>query len=149
MPRIMSSIWAIYRPTSLRKKFGDCFNQRATKCLVSSSWCKLLSPDFMFFRKDKKMALVQLANVDQAMQALIVSWLFTDSSLLFQELHNCQLNETSHLRISFSKMAIWLLHSVLPLTCFEFHVPFHCLCLFLIWDYLPWGFSPHGLLFVN
>ncbi|THD23999.1 Polypyrimidine tract-binding protein 1 [Fasciola hepatica] len=48
---------------------------------------------FKFMMKDKKMALVQLSNVDLAMQALI-------------ELHNCQLNETSHLRISFSKMAI-------------------------------------------
>ncbi|CAH8513538.1 unnamed protein product [Schistosoma mattheei] len=49
--------------------------------------------DFKFMMKDKKMALIQLENVDMAIQALI-------------ELHNCQLTENSHLRISFSKTAI-------------------------------------------
>ncbi|KAA3679497.1 uncharacterized protein DEA37_0012270 [Paragonimus westermani] len=44
-------------------------------------------------RKDKKMALVQLDSIDTAIQALI-------------ELHNSQLTENSHLRISFSKSAI-------------------------------------------
>ncbi|CAH8845645.1 unnamed protein product [Trichobilharzia szidati] len=49
--------------------------------------------DFKFMQKDKKMALIQLENVDMAIQALI-------------DLHNCQLTENSHLRISFSKTAI-------------------------------------------
>ncbi|CAH8542521.1 unnamed protein product [Heterobilharzia americana] len=49
--------------------------------------------DFKFMLKDKKMALIQLENVDMAIQALI-------------DLHNCQLTENSHLRISFSKTAI-------------------------------------------
>ncbi|CAH8536970.1 unnamed protein product [Schistosoma haematobium] len=49
--------------------------------------------DFKFMMKDKKMALIQLENVDMAIQALI-------------DLHNCQLTENSHLRISFSKTAI-------------------------------------------
>ncbi|KAF7253043.1 hypothetical protein EG68_08322 [Paragonimus skrjabini miyazakii] len=48
---------------------------------------------FKFMQKDKRMALVQLGSVDLAIQALI-------------ELHNCQLSENSHLRISFSKMGI-------------------------------------------
>ncbi|CAL8089210.1 unnamed protein product [Calicophoron daubneyi] len=48
---------------------------------------------FKFMVKDKKMALIQLEDVDIAIQALIA-------------LHNCQLSENSHLRISFSKMAI-------------------------------------------
>ncbi|CAI2737480.1 unnamed protein product [Dicrocoelium dendriticum] len=48
---------------------------------------------FRFMQKDKKMALVQLDSVDTAIQALI-------------ELHNSQLTENSHLRISFSKSAI-------------------------------------------
>ncbi|CAL8090568.1 unnamed protein product [Calicophoron daubneyi] len=48
---------------------------------------------FRFMQKDKKMALVQLDTVDIAIQALI-------------ELHNSQLTENSHLRISFSKSAI-------------------------------------------
>ena len=45
---------------------------------------------FKFFQKDKKMALVQLDNVENAIIALI-------------KLHNYQLSETSHLRVSFSK----------------------------------------------
>ncbi|KAH8875351.1 Polypyrimidine tract-binding protein isoform 1 [Schistosoma japonicum] len=49
--------------------------------------------DFKFLLKDKKMALIQLENVDMAIQAMI-------------DLHNCQLTENSHLRISFSKTAI-------------------------------------------
>ncbi|KAF5402433.1 Regulator of differentiation 1 [Paragonimus heterotremus] len=48
---------------------------------------------FRFMQKDKKMALVQLDSIDTAIQALI-------------ELHNSQLTENSHLRISFSKSAI-------------------------------------------
>merc|ERR1719367_2301710 len=48
---------------------------------------------FKFFPKDRKMALVQLTNVDQAVIALV-------------KLHNYQLSETSHLRVSFSKSTI-------------------------------------------
>merc|ERR1719322_2338796 len=49
---------------------------------------------FKFFPKDRKMALVQLASVDEAVTALV-------------KLHNHQLSETSHLRVSFSKSAVW------------------------------------------
>jgi len=45
---------------------------------------------FRFFPKDRKMALVQLESVEEAITALI-------------KLHNYQLSETSHLRVSFSK----------------------------------------------
>ena len=48
---------------------------------------------FKFFPKDRKMALVQLASVDEAVIALV-------------KLHNYQLSETSHLRVSFSKSTI-------------------------------------------
>jgi len=48
---------------------------------------------FRFMQKDNKMALVQLESVEAAMEALIA-------------LHNTQLSENSHLRISFSKSAI-------------------------------------------
>ena len=48
---------------------------------------------FKFFPKDRKMALVQLATVDDAIIALV-------------KLHNYQLSETSHLRVSFSKSTI-------------------------------------------
>ncbi len=48
---------------------------------------------FKFFPKDRKMALVQLASVDDAISALV-------------KLHNHQLSETSHLRVSFSKSTI-------------------------------------------
>ena len=48
---------------------------------------------FTFFPKDRKMALVQLAKVDDAIKALV-------------KLHNYQLSETSHLRVSFAKPSI-------------------------------------------
>ena len=48
---------------------------------------------FKFFPKDRKMALVQLAGVDDAVTALV-------------RMHNHQLSETSHLRVSFSKSTI-------------------------------------------
>ncbi|KAM7536607.1 hypothetical protein Aperf_G00000084073 [Anoplocephala perfoliata] len=48
---------------------------------------------FRFMQKDNKMALVQLESVESAMEALIA-------------LHNTQLSENSHLRISFSKSAL-------------------------------------------
>jgi len=48
---------------------------------------------FKFFPKDRKMALVQLPTVDDAITSLV-------------QLHNYQLSETSHLRVSFSKSTI-------------------------------------------
>lgn len=48
---------------------------------------------FKFFPKDRKMALVQLGGIDEAITALV-------------KLHNFQLSETSHLRVSFSKSTI-------------------------------------------
>jgi len=48
---------------------------------------------FKFFPKDRKMALVQLSTVEDSITALV-------------KLHNFQLSETSHLRVSFSKSTI-------------------------------------------
>ncbi len=48
---------------------------------------------FKFFPKDRKMALVQLASVEESVVALVL-------------LHNHQLSDTSHLRVSFSKSTI-------------------------------------------
>ncbi|EEB19455.1 Polypyrimidine tract-binding protein, putative [Pediculus humanus corporis] len=48
---------------------------------------------FKFFPKDKKMALINLESVDQAVSALI-------------KMHNHQLSESNHLRVSFSKTNI-------------------------------------------
>ncbi|KAK7833641.1 hypothetical protein U0070_020662 [Myodes glareolus] len=48
---------------------------------------------FKFFQKDRKMALIQLGSVEEAIQALI-------------ELHNHDLGENHHLRVSFSKSTI-------------------------------------------
>ncbi|XP_072848109.1 polypyrimidine tract-binding protein 3 isoform X1 [Pogona vitticeps] len=48
---------------------------------------------FKFFPKDHKMALIQLGSVEEAIQALI-------------ELHNHDLGENHHLRVSFSKSTI-------------------------------------------
>ncbi|XP_065569564.1 polypyrimidine tract-binding protein 1-like isoform X4 [Artemia franciscana] len=48
---------------------------------------------FKFFPKDHKMALIQLDSVDEAIVALI-------------KMHNFQLSDASHLRVSFSKSTI-------------------------------------------
>ena len=47
----------------------------------------------ILYFQDRKMALVQLANVEDAIAGLV-------------KLHNYQLSETSHLRVSFSKSTI-------------------------------------------
>nr|KAG5714086.1 hypothetical protein BaRGS_020414 [Batillaria attramentaria] len=48
---------------------------------------------FKFFQKDRKMALIQMSSVDEAIHALI-------------GMHNSQIGENSHLRVSFSKSTI-------------------------------------------
>ncbi|NWI70897.1 PTBP1 protein, partial [Todus mexicanus] len=48
---------------------------------------------FKFFQKDRKMALIQMGTVEEAIQSLI-------------ELHNHDLGENHHLRVSFSKSTI-------------------------------------------
>ncbi|XP_012500874.1 PREDICTED: polypyrimidine tract-binding protein 1 isoform X2 [Propithecus coquereli] len=48
---------------------------------------------FKFFQKDRKMALIQMGSVEEAVQALI-------------DLHNHDLGENHHLRVSFSKSTI-------------------------------------------
>lgn len=48
---------------------------------------------FKFFQRDHKMALLQMATVEEAIQALI-------------DLHNYNLGENHHLRVSFSKSTI-------------------------------------------
>ncbi|XP_067616471.1 polypyrimidine tract-binding protein 2 isoform X2 [Eurosta solidaginis] len=48
---------------------------------------------FKFFPKDRKMALIQLSSVEEAVLALI-------------KMHNHQLSESNHLRVSFSKSNI-------------------------------------------
>nr|XP_034973641.1 polypyrimidine tract-binding protein 1 isoform X5 [Zootoca vivipara] len=48
---------------------------------------------FKFFQKDRKMALIQMSSVDEAIQSLI-------------DLHNHDLGENHHLRVSFSKSTI-------------------------------------------
>jgi polypyrimidine tract-binding protein 1 len=45
------------------------------------------------FSKDKKMALIQLPSMEEAVEALI-------------RMHNYQLSESNHLRVSFSKSSI-------------------------------------------
>ncbi|XP_069072543.1 polypyrimidine tract-binding protein 1 [Pleurodeles waltl] len=48
---------------------------------------------FKFFQKDRKMALIQMGSVEEAIQVLI-------------ELHNHDLGDSHHLRVSFSKSTI-------------------------------------------
>lgn len=61
-------------------------------------WCHFL----WCHRKDRKMALMQLASVEEAIEALII-------------LHDHQLDHNQHLRVSFSKSTIWPLTSERPL----------------------------------
>ncbi|KAK1800640.1 hypothetical protein P4O66_005846 [Electrophorus voltai] len=61
------------------------------KNLFSSSGYNVKA--FKFFQKDRKMALIQLGSVEEAIQALI-------------DLHNHDLGENHHLRVSFSKSTI-------------------------------------------
>nr|XP_057929952.1 polypyrimidine tract-binding protein 1b isoform X2 [Doryrhamphus excisus] len=61
------------------------------KVLFSSSGAKVHA--FKFFQKDHKMALIQMASVDQAIESLI-------------QFHNHDLGDHHHLRVSFSKSAI-------------------------------------------
>jgi polypyrimidine tract-binding protein 2 len=49
--------------------------------------------NFKFFPKDRKMALIQLPSIEDAVVALV-------------KMHNFQLGESSHLRVSFSKSSI-------------------------------------------
>ncbi|RWS16415.1 polypyrimidine tract-binding protein 1-like protein [Dinothrombium tinctorium] len=49
--------------------------------------------NFKFFPKDRKMALIQLNSIEDAITALI-------------KMHNYQLSESNHLRVSFSKSSI-------------------------------------------
>lgn len=62
------------------------------KTLFTEAGCSVKA--FKFFQKDRKMALIQLGSVEEAIQALI-------------ELHNHDLGENHHLRVSFSKSTIW------------------------------------------
>ncbi|XP_041104234.1 polypyrimidine tract-binding protein 3-like isoform X4 [Polyodon spathula] len=61
------------------------------KNLFASTGCTVKA--FKFFQKDRKMALIQLGSVEEAIQALI-------------DLHNHDLGENHHLRVSFSKSTI-------------------------------------------
>ncbi|XP_018111892.1 polypyrimidine tract-binding protein 3 isoform X3 [Xenopus laevis] len=61
------------------------------KRLFASTGCSVKG--FKFFQKDRKMALIQLGSVEEAILALI-------------ELHNHDLGENHHLRVSFSKSMI-------------------------------------------
>lgn len=61
--------------------------------LLKLSEQPLITSSFLFYRKDRKMALLQLLSVEEAVLALI-------------KMHNHQLSESNHLRVSFSKSNI-------------------------------------------
>ncbi|XP_066460528.1 polypyrimidine tract-binding protein 3 isoform X1 [Eleutherodactylus coqui] len=61
------------------------------KRLFASTGCSVKA--FKFFQKDRKMALIQLGSVEEAIAALI-------------DLHNHDLGDNHHLRVSFSKSMI-------------------------------------------
>ncbi|XP_069557033.1 polypyrimidine tract-binding protein 3-like [Brachyistius frenatus] len=66
-------------------------DEEALKDLFSSAGFTVKA--FKFFQKDRKMALMQLASVEEAIEALIA-------------LHDHQLDHNQHLRVSFSKSTI-------------------------------------------
>ena len=57
-----------------------------------STLSELIAPS-LFNRKDRKMALIQMGSVEEAIESLI-------------EFHNHDLGENHHLRVSFSKSTI-------------------------------------------
>ncbi|XP_075062118.1 polypyrimidine tract-binding protein 1 [Mixophyes fleayi] len=61
------------------------------KLLFSNDGCTVKG--FKFFQKDRKMALIQMGSVEEAIESLI-------------ELHNHDMGENHHLRVSFSKSTI-------------------------------------------
>ncbi|KAM4810443.1 polypyrimidine tract-binding protein 1 isoform 2-T2 [Rhinophrynus dorsalis] len=66
-------------------------SEEEIKMLFSADGCTVKG--FKFFQKDRKMALIQMGSVEEAMESLI-------------ELHNHDLGENHHLRVSFSKSTI-------------------------------------------
>jgi RNA recognition motif-containing protein len=68
-------------PTTTEEQLQELFTEHGT--VVA----------FKFFQKDRKMALIQMSSVEEAVHALMAH-------------HNHQLAETSHLRVSYSKSTI-------------------------------------------
>ena len=68
----------------LYTKVADANNYKKSPLILITNYFFLLQA-FKFFPKDRKMALVQLPTVDDAIASLV-------------QLHNYQLSETSHLR---------------------------------------------------
>lgn len=56
---------------------------------------RVSSPFLLLNRNDRKMALIQMGSVEEAIECLI-------------EFHNHDLGENHHLRVSFSKSTIWV-----------------------------------------
>lgn len=62
----------------------------------SQKWAACWTHCSLFInRKDRKMALIQMGSVEEAIESLI-------------EFHNHDLGENHHLRVSFSKSTIWV-----------------------------------------
>lgn len=95
--RAIPFISQIFLPISVKIFWEKLLKKRTliSKNLNFSS--KFLNSVFYYwiinFRRDHKMALVQLPDVEQAINALI-------------ELHNYKLADNAHLRVSFSKKGI-------------------------------------------
>lgn len=82
---------------------------------------------FKFFQKDRKMALIQMGSVEEAIESLI-------------EFHNHDLGENHHLRVSFSKSTIWVpllppsllpSESDFPQGCLQWKFTYLWLCFFV------------------
>uniref|UniRef100_A0A1A8K0N9 Polypyrimidine tract binding protein 3 n=2 Tax=Nothobranchius kuhntae TaxID=321403 RepID=A0A1A8K0N9_NOTKU len=78
-------------PTLHLSNISSSVSEEALKDLFSSRGYTVKA--FKFFQKDRRMALMQVASVEEAIEALI-------------ELHDHQLDHNQHLRVSFSKSII-------------------------------------------
>lgn len=78
-----SFILRFSRPTSTEEQIRETFEKAGCPNIVA----------FKFFPKDHRMALAQMPSVEEAVIALI-------------RMHNVQLSDSSHLRVSFSKSTI-------------------------------------------
>lgn len=84
----------IYPPSStlhLSNIPPTCTEEQIREAFTSSGCGNIVA--FKFFPKDRKMALLQLPSVEDAVASLI-------------KMHNFQLSDSSHLRVSFSKSTI-------------------------------------------
>lgn len=71
-----------------------CYRWKPIKVKFCIFWFPVVLNHYVTFSRDRKMALIQMSTVEEAIQALI-------------DLHNYNMGGNQHLRVSFSKSTIW------------------------------------------